>query len=139
MPLSDGVGDDLAPVLLGAIEHVLEKRIEHQVPQARVAARRPSVMRFRNLARMMQPPRQMAAMRPRFEAPVFLLAHRLDEVEALGVADDLGGVERVVDLLRRVHRVVDGGFRSAGPARTFARGDPLFLQRRRGCALRRRH
>ena len=59
------------------------------------------------------------------EAPLLLLAHGFDQIETLGVADDLGGVEGVVDLFDQFLLVggdVDGRAGELG-----AGGDALLL------------
>ena len=58
-----------------------------------------SLMRSRNTARMMQPPRHSSAIVAVVERPVVLLRRRLQLHEALGVAADLRGVERLPNLL----------------------------------------
>ncbi len=101
-----GDADDFAPVLLGLAEHVLEEGIEHEVGQICVVA-----IRIRDAVEELcaddataAPDRCDAA---EIEIPHFLFPRRLDEIEALGVADDLRGVESVVHFLHEVC-LVDG-------------------------------
>ena len=77
---------------------------------------------------MMQPPRQMAAMLAEIEVPAFFRAHRGDEVEALGVGDDLRGVERVVDFLDEL-RSSSSSISGFGSFEDLAGGDALVLHR----------
>ncbi|MNU73105.1 hypothetical protein D3C71_625820 [compost metagenome] len=137
----------LAPVLLRAVQQVLKERVEHQVAQRRVAAEGvgDAVQKARADDAAAAPDRGDAA---QVELPAFLLAHGLDQVEALRVADDLRGVERVVHLghqrlflqrqfdlrplqqlagrhalllLRRQHARLDGGVDGADDHRVLGR------------------
>ena len=56
-------------------------------------------MRSRNAALMMQPPRQMTAICPEVDAPVVLAAADVHHVPALGVGDQLGRVQGLLDLV----------------------------------------
>ena len=71
-------------------------------------------MRLRNLARMMQPPRQMVARSPRRDAPVVFGAAGLDLVEALGVGDDLRRVQRLLDIRGELFGIARSLAESAG-------------------------
>src|SRR4051812_18611825 len=96
-----GKRDDFAPVLLRLAEHVLEEWVKHEVYQTRIAAVRvgDAVQEFRADDAAAAPDGGDAA---EFEAPLLLLAHGFDKIEALGVADDLARVEGVMNLLHKV-------------------------------------
>ncbi len=110
--------------MLGLAEHVFKERIEHKVGQIGVGAVGvgDAVEEAGTDDATAAPDGGDAT---EVELPVFLGPHGLDEVETLGVADDLGGVEGVVDLLDEFLLVggdVDGRAGELG-----AGGDALLL------------
>jgi hypothetical protein len=118
--------DYFTPVLLGLAEYVFEERIEHEIGEAGVGA-----------VGVGDPIEEAGANdatatpdggdATEIEAPVFLLAHGFDEIETLCVADDLGGVEGVVNFLHEFGLL--GGDVDCWASELSAGGDALFLLR----------
>ena len=73
-------------------------------------------MRSRNLARMMQPPRQMVAISPRSMPQSYSRAAGVDHGPALRVGDHLGRVQRLLDLVGELRRLGRLRARGAGQA-----------------------
>ena len=112
------------PALLGLAEHVLEERVEHEVRELRVGAVGvgDAVEEAGADDATAAPNGGDAA---EVEAPVLLLAHGFDQIETLSVADDLGGVEGVVDLLDELFLV--GGDVDLRAGELGAGGDALLF------------
>ena len=119
-----GDTDDFTPVLLGRAQKVLEERIEHEVHQGRIAAVGVGDA-VEEAGADDATPTPDGGDTAEVESPAFFLAHRFDEVEALGVADDFRGVKGVVDLLDELGLVRGDVDRRAGELG--AGGDALLL------------
>ena len=115
--------DHFAPVLLGAVEDVLEEGVEHEIHEAGIAAVgvRDAVEEAGADDAAAAPDGSDAA---EIEAPVLLFAHGFDEVESLGVADDFRCVEGVVHFLDEGGLVSGEG--GGGAVQFRAGGDALL-------------
>ena len=119
-----GDADDFTPVLLRLAEHVFEERIEHEIGQIGVGAVGvgDAIEEAGADDATAAPDGGDAA---EVELPVLLGTHGLNEVETLGVADDLGGVEGVVDFFDQF--LLIGGDVDGRAGELGAGGDALFL------------
>ena len=105
-----------------------EEGVEQQLVSVGLRSKASLILPRKRL-RMMQPPRHISAMPPKFSFHLYSFARLAQQHVALRVGDDLRGVERAADVLDERLRRSPSNLACSARSRTLGGGDALVLER----------